>query len=78
MVIEHTLKNVGIRSIQGSTYNHNFLVLQNEPPGPAFTIDLPFKPVIDQEKKPWLGSGAIRRHYFPQNPEWKRSSFYRS
>jgi len=50
MVIEHTLKNVGIRSIQGSTYNHNFLVLQNEPPGPAFTIDLPFKPVIDQEK----------------------------
>jgi hypothetical protein len=50
MVIEHSLKNVGTRSIQGSTYNHNFLVLQNETPGPAFTIALPFKPVIDEEK----------------------------
>jgi hypothetical protein len=50
MVIEHILKNVGTRSIQGSTYNHNFLVLQNEAPGPAFTIALPFKPIIDEEK----------------------------
>jgi hypothetical protein len=50
MVIEHTLKNVGTHSIQGSTYNHNFLVLQNQPPGPAFTMTFAFKPVIDEEK----------------------------
>jgi hypothetical protein len=50
MVIEHTLKNVGARSIQGSTYNHNFLVLDNDPPGPAFTITLPFRASIDEDK----------------------------
>ena len=50
MIIEHTLKNVGTRPIEGSTYNHNFLVLDKEPPGPAFTVALPFKASIDEVK----------------------------
>ena len=43
MVIEHTLKNTGSRTIQSSVYNHNFFVLDNETTGPDFTITVPFE-----------------------------------
>ena len=42
MVLEHSLKNTGRRAIQTSVYNHNFLVLDREPPGPGFVITVPF------------------------------------
>lgn len=50
MLIEHTLKNVGRRPIHVSTYNHNFLVLDKEPPSPAFKLTLPFKVAMDEVK----------------------------
>jgi hypothetical protein len=43
MVIEHSLKNTGKRAIQSSVYNHNFVVLDRQPPGPDFTFTLPFE-----------------------------------
>jgi hypothetical protein len=42
MILEHELTNIGRRSIQTSVYDHNFLVLDNQPTGPDFTITLPF------------------------------------
>jgi len=42
MVLEHSLKNTGRRTIQSTVYNHNFLVLDNQPPGPDFSISVPF------------------------------------
>jgi hypothetical protein len=42
MVMEHSLKNTGRRSIRTSVYNHNFLVLDGQPPGPGFVITVPF------------------------------------
>jgi hypothetical protein len=42
MVLEHSLKNTGRRAIQGTVYNHNFLVLDKQPTGPDFTIKVPF------------------------------------
>jgi hypothetical protein len=42
MLIEHTLKNTGTRRIRSSVYDHNFLVLDKQPPSPAFTITFPF------------------------------------
>ncbi len=42
MVLEHRLKNTGRRAIHSSVYNHNFLVLDHQPPGPDFTLTLPF------------------------------------
>jgi hypothetical protein len=42
MVLEHTLKNTGRRTIRSRVYNHNFLVLDKQPPGPDFTITVPF------------------------------------
>ncbi len=43
MVLEHSLKNTGTHTIQTSVYNHNFLVLDSQPPGPGFVITVPFQ-----------------------------------
>ena len=43
MVLEHRLKNTGSRKIETSVYNHNFLVLDQQPPGPGFVITVPFE-----------------------------------
>ena len=43
MVLEHTLKNTGRRTIRSRVYDHNFLVLDHQPPGPDFTIKVPFQ-----------------------------------
>lgn len=43
MVLEHHLKNTGRRTIQSSVYNHNFLVLDKQAPGPDFVITVPFQ-----------------------------------
>jgi len=43
MVLEQRLKNTGRRAIHSSVYNHNFLVLDHQPPGPDFTLTLPFQ-----------------------------------
>ena len=48
MVIEHSLKNVGRRPIQSSVYDHNFLVLDGQPPGPGYSITFPFKVTADE------------------------------
>ncbi|HTZ75284.1 MAG TPA: hypothetical protein VMB47_15280 [Candidatus Aquilonibacter sp.] len=42
MLIEHSLKNIGTRTIETSVYDHNFLVLDDQPTGPDFTIRVPF------------------------------------
>jgi hypothetical protein len=64
MVIEHTLKNIGNRPIEGSMYNHNFLVIDKEFSGPAFTVTLPFKVSIDEDKNKDLALANSRRIVF--------------
>jgi hypothetical protein len=41
--IKHSLKNTGKRAIQSSVYNHNFVVLDKQAPGPDFTFRVPFQ-----------------------------------
>jgi hypothetical protein len=43
MVMDHKLKNTGKRPIASSVYNHNFLVLDGQPPGPDFVLKMPFQ-----------------------------------
>lgn len=43
MVLKHSLRNTGRRPIDTSVYDHNFLVLDKQPVGPDFTIELPFE-----------------------------------
>jgi hypothetical protein len=42
MILAHRLKNVGKRAIRTTVYNHNFLVLDHQPPGPGVAISVPF------------------------------------
>ena len=43
MLLEHSLTNTGSRAIQTLVYNHNFLVLDKQAPGPGYTISVPFQ-----------------------------------
>jgi hypothetical protein len=43
MALEHSLKNVGTLAIKTSVYNHNFLVMDGQPPGPGLVITVPFQ-----------------------------------
>jgi hypothetical protein len=43
LVIEQSLKNTGKKAIQSTVYNHNFVVLDKQPPGPDFTFRVPYQ-----------------------------------
>ena len=43
MVIEHSLKNTGKLVIQSSVYNHNFVVIDKQAPGPDYTFRVPYQ-----------------------------------
>jgi hypothetical protein len=43
LVIDHGLRNTGKRVIQTSVYNHNFLYLDGQAPGPDVSLTVPFK-----------------------------------
>ena len=58
MTLEHRLKNIGRRPIRSAVYDHNFLVLDKQPPGPGFSITLPF--TIRSPQPPPAGLAEIR------------------
>jgi hypothetical protein len=43
MMIEHSLQNSGAKSIETSVYDHNFLRIDEQAPGPDYTITVPFE-----------------------------------
>jgi hypothetical protein len=43
MTIEHSLKNTGKLAIVSTVYNHNFMVIDKQAPGPDFTFEVPFQ-----------------------------------
>ena len=44
LVLEHSLKNTGRRVIETPVYDHNFIVLDDQPTGPDVVIRFPFEP----------------------------------
>jgi hypothetical protein len=60
MLLEHRLKNTGNRPIRTSVYNHNFLVLDHQPPGPGFVITVPFR--IQSRRPPNTKLAEIREN----------------
>jgi len=42
MVIEHSLKNTGKKTIETNVYNHGFFVIDSQPSGPDFSVKFPF------------------------------------
>jgi hypothetical protein len=43
LVIKHSMRNTGKRNIISSVYNHNFVVLDKQAPGPDFKFTVPFQ-----------------------------------
>jgi hypothetical protein len=44
MVIEQSMRNTGAKPIRSDVYNHHFMVMDRQPPGPDVTIRFPFAP----------------------------------
>jgi hypothetical protein len=57
MILEHRLVNTGKRPIVTRVYDHNFLTLDGDPPGPDFVISTPFE--IKSERPPAPELAAI-------------------
>ena len=47
MMIEHSLRNAGTRAIHTNVYDHNFLVLDQQPTSASFVIRMPFEVKAD-------------------------------
>jgi hypothetical protein len=43
MVLEHSLKNTGKKTIATSVYEHNFYMLDHQPAGPDYSVRFPFE-----------------------------------
>jgi hypothetical protein len=43
MVLTHKFRNKGKKTIETLVYNHNFFVINNQPVGPGYTAEFPFK-----------------------------------
>ena len=41
LVLTHTLRNTGRKTIETEVYNHNFLVIDKQPTGPGYVINFP-------------------------------------
>jgi hypothetical protein len=59
MVLEHSLKNTGTKSIQTNQYNHNFFVIDGEATGPNTSVKFPF--ALKATPEPLKGSLAELR-----------------
>jgi hypothetical protein len=43
LLLSHTLKNTGSKTIETSVYDHNFFVIDKQPTGPGLVVKFPFK-----------------------------------
>ena len=58
MEIAHTFRNTGKKVIASRVYNHNFLVIDGQPPGPDYMISVPFE--IRTEHPPEAALAQVR------------------
>lgn len=49
LLIEHSLKNTGSKTIESTQYNHNFFVIDHEVVGPDIVLKFPFTPVVARD-----------------------------
>src|SRR5258708_37131988 len=69
MVMSHRLTNTGRLPIRTNVYNHNFLVLDRLPPGPDYTITVPFEIKTTRPPDPQLAEIRGNRIAYAKNLE---------
>jgi hypothetical protein len=57
LIIEHSLKNTGKKTLDTSVYNHDFYMIDNQPTGPDFRVRFRFVPKASGE---WKDAAEIR------------------
>lgn len=56
LVIEHSLKNTGKKTLETDVFNHDFFMLDNQPTGPDIVVKFPFEPKSGPD---WRGPGEL-------------------
>lgn len=51
LVLEHSLKNTGLKAIETSVFDHNFFMIDKQPTGPDFSVKFPFAITADMSPK---------------------------
>jgi hypothetical protein len=55
LILEHSLKNTGTKTIDTEVYDHDFYMLDGAPTGPGMVVRFPFEPKAEQS----LGPAAV-------------------
>ncbi|MEZ4773580.1 MAG: hypothetical protein R3D00_10395 [Bacteroidia bacterium] len=55
MVLAHSLKNTGSKTIETNVYNHNFFLMDNQPIGPDYVVSFPFLPTVEPGETSAMG-----------------------
>jgi len=66
MRIEHKLENIGQHKIESSVYDHNFLVLDGQPVGPAYTLKFGFDLKVEHAPEAKLAEVKGREFHYLQ------------
>jgi hypothetical protein len=78
MVLKHTLKNTGNKTIETSVYNHNFFVLDSQITGKAFEIKFPYNIRVDSAPQGKFGQVTGNRLTFLKDFDQNDHVYYRA
>ncbi len=78
MVLLHSLKNTGKQTLETSTYNHNFFVIDQQPIGPDYRVTFPFTVIDETASMSPLGKLQDNQVVFDKELVNNDHLFYRS
>lgn len=78
MVLTHTLKNTGKRTIVTNVYDHNFFVMDKQPTGPNFVVKFPFNLKSEAPETGQLGKIQDNQIIFLKELSQNDHLFYQS
>lgn len=63
LILEHSLKNTGKKTIETNVFDHNFFVMDNQTTGPDFSVTLPFEIKSEAAKKELITFSGKQMRY---------------
>jgi hypothetical protein len=69
LVIDHSLRNTGKKTIETNVYNHNFFVIDGQPTGPDFVVRFPFALTADTDLKGYAKVEGQNLLYLKEIPQ---------
>ncbi len=76
MLLEHSLKNTGKKTIETFVYNHNFLMIDKQPIGPDYVTEFPFNITIELQEKSDLVKIEDNRIIFRKDLKKNENAYY--